>query len=284
MLERERMEEGHLADVATIFLTNRECPWKCVMCDLWRNTAPAVKRSIPTQIAVALQELNPVTQPEVLKLYNSGSFFDVGAIPKSDWKAIAHLCRNFQRAIVECHPRLVNERVLEFASMIGCNLEVAIGLETCHPEALVKINKRITVPDFQTATTFLRNNGISVRTFLLVGVPFIAEHEQVIWIDRSIDTAFNAGANVVSLIPTRTGNGALDQLRTLGEFHEPTIQALESAQELALLKNAGLVFTDTWDAERFCRCEQCAPARIDRLIQMNHSQQVIPRVECACGN
>ena len=24
--------------VATIFLTNRECPWRCLMCDLWKNT------------------------------------------------------------------------------------------------------------------------------------------------------------------------------------------------------------------------------------------------------
>ena len=85
---------------------------------------------------------------------------------------------------------------------------------------------------------------------------------QDIWIDRSIDTAFNAGANIVSLIPTRAGNGALDQLRTFGEFHEPTIQELESAQECALHKNSGLAFADTWDAERFCPCKECAPARI----------------------
>ncbi|MGZ8900263.1 MAG: hypothetical protein ACXW3Z_09225, partial [Limisphaerales bacterium] len=52
LLERERMEDSRIAEVATIFLTNRECPWKCVMCDLWRNTAPAAKRSIPIQIAV----------------------------------------------------------------------------------------------------------------------------------------------------------------------------------------------------------------------------------------
>ena len=25
-------------DVATVFLTGRECPWRCVMCDLWRHT------------------------------------------------------------------------------------------------------------------------------------------------------------------------------------------------------------------------------------------------------
>ena len=29
---------GTVVDVATVFLTGRECPWRCVMCDLWRHT------------------------------------------------------------------------------------------------------------------------------------------------------------------------------------------------------------------------------------------------------
>jgi radical SAM enzyme (TIGR01210 family) len=284
LIERERMEDGRIADVATIFLTNRECPWKCVMCDLWRNTSPVAEGSIPKQIEAALQQLNYARQPEVLKLYNSGSFFDAGAIPKSDWLSIAKLCRGFDRVIVECHPRLVNGAVLEFAGMIDGILEVAMGLETCHPDALEKINKRITVEHFRSAADFLRANGMSVRTFLLVGVPFIAEHEQATWCERSINTAFDAGTNVVSLIPTRLGNGALDELRALGNFREPRFEELEAAQEFGLRRNAGRVFADTWDAERFGQCERCASSRIQRLNRMNLSQEIIPRVECVCAS
>ena len=29
---------GGCVDVATLFLTNRECPFRCLMCDLWKNT------------------------------------------------------------------------------------------------------------------------------------------------------------------------------------------------------------------------------------------------------
>ncbi len=36
--EDERSREGAIVPVNTIFLTNRECPWHCVMCDLWKNT------------------------------------------------------------------------------------------------------------------------------------------------------------------------------------------------------------------------------------------------------
>ena len=38
LVEPEHGPDGHAALVTTVFLTNRECPWRCLMCDLWRNT------------------------------------------------------------------------------------------------------------------------------------------------------------------------------------------------------------------------------------------------------
>ena len=280
-IERERMEDGLIADVATIFLTNRECPWKCVMCDLWRNTTSAPPGSIPKQIERALAELD--AKASVLKLYNSGSFFDEGAIPRSDWPEIARLCAPFEHVIVECHPTLIDQRLLDLAEMLSGTLEVAMGLETAHPEALEKINKRITVSDFARAAKFLRENLIAVRTFLLLGVPFIRPIEQNHWIERSIDFAFSAGSNVVALIPTRTGNGAMDELMSRGDLAEPRIQDLESALEYGLRLKAGRVFADTWDIERFTACRECAADRIARLDRMNLSQALEPRVECHCA-
>ena len=282
LLERERMEDGTVAPVATIFLTNRECPWTCVMCDLWRNTAPALPGSIPQQMDYALRHL-PAGNSTVLKLYNSGSFFDPGAIPTSDWPQIAKLAQPFHRVIVECHPRLVNRSVLDFAALLSGSLEVALGLETCHPRALEKLNKRITLADYQSAAALLRANNISVRTFLLAGVPFIRDHEQEYWIHQSIHEAFAAGSNVVSLIPTRLGNGALDNLAITADFREPRLAELEAAHEFGLERRAGRVFADTWNLARFSNCDLCASARRERLDRMNLSQQVEPRVECSCA-
>src|SRR5437870_4659618 len=106
MVEDERAESGEVVAVATVFLTNRECPWRCLMCDLWRNTVleTVPPGAIPAQIDYALAHLPAARQ---LKLYNSGSFFDQGAIPSSDYAAIADRARRFDRVIVECHPALV---------------------------------------------------------------------------------------------------------------------------------------------------------------------------------
>ncbi|HZJ33558.1 MAG TPA: hypothetical protein VFD21_18430, partial [Vicinamibacterales bacterium] len=37
-VEEELDANGVLSPTAVILLTNRECPFRCVFCDLWRNT------------------------------------------------------------------------------------------------------------------------------------------------------------------------------------------------------------------------------------------------------
>src|SRR6185503_2872464 len=84
LVEQERSESGEEVVVATVFLTNRECPWRCLMCDLWKNTLtePVAPGAIPRQIDEALSRLMArEPPPRQIKLYNSGSFFDAGAIP-----------------------------------------------------------------------------------------------------------------------------------------------------------------------------------------------------------
>ena len=184
--------------------------------------------------------------------------------------------------IVECHPRLISPEVLDFADMLTGSLEIAMGLETAHASALKMINKRITVDDFRRSTAFLRANTISVRAFLLVGVPFIAPQDQEHWLRRSIEFAFDSGSDVVSLIPTRRGNGALDRLEEIGEFQEPALRELESAQQFGIGLGRGRIFADTWEIERFSRCPKCFGARVNRLAAMNLTQKILRPVECCC--
>ena len=107
-VEDEVSASGVVAPVATVFLTNRECPWRCLMCDLWQNTLPGdtAPGAIPEQIRRALSAL-PMARS--IKLYNAGSFFDPKAIPAQDDEEIARLVEPFERVIVESHPALVAE-------------------------------------------------------------------------------------------------------------------------------------------------------------------------------
>ena len=62
MVETEADDDGGAVEVATVFLTNRECPWRCLMCDLWRNTLEETvpEGAIAAQIRYALERLPPM--------------------------------------------------------------------------------------------------------------------------------------------------------------------------------------------------------------------------------
>jgi radical SAM enzyme (TIGR01210 family) len=275
LVEPEPATDGRLVDVATLFLTNRECPFRCLMCDLWKNTLPesVAPGQIPEQIRWALAQL-PAAQH--LKLYNAGSFFDPRAIPPEDYAAIARLADPFERVIVECHPRLVGSRCWKFRGLLADRicLEVALGLETAHPEVLARLNKGMTTDDFVGAVRVLRAEGVAVRAFILVRPPFLSENEGLEWAKRSLDFAFASGVECCSLIPTRDGNGAMEELARLGHFAPPTLDSLEAAMEYGLALRAGRVFLDLWDIGKISPDAPNRADRVARLARMNLSQRL----------
>ncbi|WP_446745911.1 radical SAM protein [Silvibacterium acidisoli] len=283
-VENERSISGDLLSVATIFLTNRECPWRCAMCDLWRNTLTETVPigAIPQQIDYALARLAPARQ---IKLYNSGSFFDLRAIPEEDYPAIAERSSQFERTIVECHPALIGDRCLRFRDLLKNPFEIALGLETSHPEVLEKLNKRITLDLFARAAEFLRRNAIDLRVFILVQPPFLPKVEALDWAMRSMDFAFDCGATAITLIPTRGGNGAMERFAETGSFTPPELKTLEAAAEYGIRQQRGRIFADTWDLRtRTNACLMCLERRIARLELQNLSQCIEARVECStCG-
>jgi radical SAM enzyme (TIGR01210 family) len=284
LIEEERSSTGEIVPMATVFLTNRECPWRCLMCDLWKNTLTesVPVGAIPKQIDYALSELaGTESTPRQIKLYNSGSFFDPRAIPPEDYPAIVERIKRFERVIVECHPSLVNDRILQFRDRLGTHLEIAMGLETVHPEVLPRLNKRMTMEQFAAAAHFLKTHGISLRAFVLVKPPFLDDSEALLWAKRSVDFAFDCSATVVSLIPTRPGNGALEVLAAANEFTPPRLETLEAAVEYGIGLGRGRVFGDLWDLEQFSKCPACLSERHRRLTRMNHRQVVEQAVPCS---
>lgn len=279
MVEKERLTDGSLADVATIFLTNKECPFCCLMCDLWKNTTDETVPlgSIPGQIEQALHRLPAVKH---IKLYNSGNFFDPKAIPPGDYDSIIRMLQGFDTVLIENHPKLIDHKVLDFRDKLKANLQVAIGLETVHPEVLPLLNKQMTLENFRSAVQFLAKNNILARAFILLRPPFLSESEGVEWAKKSIDFAFQSGVECCVVIPTRSGNGALNYLEQAGLFHSPSITSLEQVLDYGIALNRGRVFSDVWDLEQFSDCADCFDAKKARLDEMNLNQILLPPVSC----
>lgn len=265
------------------------------MCDLWKNTTTDTvpPDAIPAQIDFAIAQckylgLTPSAEGSVpskynwqIKIYNSGSFFDHGAVPLESYRHIAERVSQFDRVIVECHPRLVSDEVLRFRDLLGTQLEIAMGLETANADVLARLNKGMSLDDFAAAAKFLTGHGVAVRAFILLRPPFMTEAEGAAWAKRSVDFAFDCGAAVSSVIPTRPGNGALDALQLRGEFSPPRLASLEEVLDYGITLDRGRVFADLWDLEGFSDCAACFQQRKERLHIINLSQQ--PRRPVTCS-
>jgi radical SAM enzyme (TIGR01210 family) len=285
--EPERTAEGRVEDVAAVFVTNRECPFRCLVCDLWKHTtrqrAPAA--AVAAQLEWALERLPRA--PHV-KLYNSGSFFDAQAIPHSEWPRIAELVRGRKTLIVECHPRLVDARCAEFAALIApVKLQVAMGLETVDPVVLPRLKESMTLEDFERAAHFLVECGVDVRAFVLLGPPGHRGAKAVSWAQRSVEYALSHGVECCAVIPVRSGNGIVEELERRGVYARPTLSQLHAVLvhglELTARARGGRVFADLWDIERFYDCARCGDARAAALRRMNLSQQPAALVDCRCS-
>lgn len=277
-VEPEHSSSGLVEDVATVFLTNKECPFRCLMCDLWKNTTDTAVApgAIPAQIRWALDRLTPAKH---IKLYNSGNFFDPQAIPVQDYRSIAEIVSSFETVVVESHPRMVGRRCLEFNEMLPTSLQVAMGLETVHPEVLPRLNKRMTLDDFAKAAGLLRAHDIDTRAFILLRPPFLSEAEGVCWAKRSLDFAFDVGVECCTIIPTRGGNGALESLAERGLFEPPTLDSLEEVLLYGVELGRGRVFADLWDVEKPSHQGSERNAVIERLRRINLAQRSEPGVK-----
>lgn len=284
--EPERTGADQVGSALTVFVAGAECRFACVFCDLWRRTleGPTPSGAVPAQVRAALEDAGPIMGGATIKLYNASSFFDRRAVPPEDDTVLAGLLDRFDRVVVECHPRLVGRRAYQLAERLRGRLEVALGLETVHPLALSRLNKQMTLADFDRAAATLVARGIAVRAFVLVGAPFVPPEEAVEWAVRTARHAAGQGASHVTLIPARGGNGAMEALARTGGFVSPTLVALEDALDASLDLPGVVVTADLWDLDRFSPCPDCAGPRAERLRRLNLTGRAEPRLDCGrCG-
>lgn len=279
LLETERRPRGRTERALTVFLAGAECPFTCSFCDLWKFTidGPTPPGALTTQLEGAIAGI----KADRLKLYNASNFFDPRAVPSEDVEGIAKIAASFASLTVESHASTIGPRAVEFARKIPGRLEVAMGLETIHPGAASKLNKKLDLDRFDRAATFLCENDIDLRVFVLLGVPHVPFTESVEWTVKTVNYAAARGASVVSVIPVRRGNGEMERLERIGEFVAPTLSQLESAVGRCRDLTGAVVTADLWDVENLPACDACSAERIARLERQNLTGIFEERIACS---
>ena len=285
LVEEERRPNGKIERTLTAFLAGAECPFTCSFCDLWRWTidGPTPPGALTRQLESVLQTVDGAV-PNRLKIYNASNFFDQRAVPPEDVLGIVTLAAPFAAVTVESHANTIGPRALAFARQISGRLEVAVGLETIHPVASAELNKRLDLAQFDSAAHLLRENGVDLRVFVILGAPHVPAQESVAWTVRTVEYAVERGASVVSIIPVRGGNGEMERLEALGQFTPPMLLQLEEALDASLQFTSAVVTADLWDVERLPGCEDCRSERIARLRRVNLTGRAESQISCIkCG-
>ncbi len=218
------------------------------MCDLWVHTLdyPTPPGHTSEQIKYAQLAL---AKTEQIKLYNSGNFFDRRAIPKSELPEIASLVQDYRTVVVENHPKINLKAAPPFSEIIEGRLEIAMGLESIHPELFAFLNKGMILNDYIEASRFLKAADIDIRSFILIGLPFLTVEENIEWTIRSLKFAFDNGASVCSVIPLRKDRGILKDLQMNYTIPEISNEMLEYVLDEGLSMSDGRCFVDLWDIE-----------------------------------
>jgi len=284
LIEDERRPGGTTERALTVFLAGAECPYTCTFCDLWKWTidGPTPPGALTAQLESILHaQADPLA--DRLKIYNASNFFDQRAVPAEDVIGIARLAAPFAGVTVESHANTIGPRTLALARQLSGRLEVAVGLETIHPLAAERVNKRLDLGRFDWAARFLAENRIDLRVFVLLGAPYVPAGESVAWTVRAVEYAVERGAAMASIIPVRGGNGEIERLEALGYFTRPTLSQLEDALDGCLQFTDTVVTADLWDVNRLIACGHCAAQRTERLRLVNATGRAQTRIACtAC--
>ena len=224
-----------------LILRTRGCSWSyhsgCSMCGYWDDTNPDIgKEELKKQVESFLKDF---PNGEVLKIFTSGSFFDSIEIdPALQFEIIEMVLRGYANIIVESRPEYIGKVIGELKRFEG-KLQVSIGLESTNPSILKdSVNKNYDFDDFKMAASRLRENGITVRTYLLLKPPFITENEAIL---DAVKSAKDLApySDFISINPMNIQRGTLvERMYKQGSYRPPWLWSIVTV--LQSLRDVGV--------------------------------------------
>lgn len=230
---------GHRERSMVLVLRTGGCFWfrhsGCSMCGYYNDTNPnpVSYENIMKQIEKAKLKYN---HEKIVKIYNSGSFFDRNEIPMEAQKKIIESF-DAERIIVETRPEFINEKTMNEFEKYKNKIMVAIGLESSNDDVLKNsINKGFTKNEYERAAKFLLEHGFKIKTYILLKPPFLTEKEAIEDAIESIEYA-SQFSEIVSLNPINIQNNTLvEYLWKNGYYRSPwlwsVVEVLEKTAHL----------------------------------------------------
>ena len=246
-IKEDRLLNGKGKEL-TIILKTRGCSWAlgeeggCAMCGYIKDSACRTVKdsSIISQFDHALAqskaEIESDSKNYIVKIFNSGSFFDEEEVSPHVRK---HICsklseiKKVKEVVVESRVEYLDKEILkEFNNNLGPKyLEIGIGLETVDDFIRnVYINKGLQFKDFQSKVQILNKLDIGIRAYLLFKPPFLNEQAAIDDCIQSIQTLKKMKIDTISINPVNIQSGSyVEYLWRRGFYRAPWFYSLFEA-------------------------------------------------------
>lgn len=167
-----------------------------------------------------------------VKIFTSGSFLDEGEIPNSVALRLLTIIKERigdVEILIESRPEYINNEILSEFSKRAERLNIAVGLETSND--LIRnyiIGKRFSYSLFRRSAIKIIDNGIKLKTYLLMKPPFLTEAFALDDMKSSIQRlAEDFHGSCVSVNPMNIQkNTPLERLYKKGLYRPPFLWSL----------------------------------------------------------
>lgn len=200
----------------TIMLPAAGCAWAkakdggCHMCGFAKGASNiSGGKSLASDELLKYFKINEThvasSNPEIIAIYNGGSFFNPLEICLAGQMEIFREIANhptIKKVFVESRPEYIDEENIKILlKMLGDKkLAVGLGLECASDEIRAKsINKGFTKKMYEAAVATLKKLGVSITTYVFVKPLFLSEKEAIEEAIRTVKYAFTSGSDEVAL-------------------------------------------------------------------------------------
>jgi len=209
----------------TIILRTKGCSWAlsdsggCSMCGYINDSSlnQLTDENLMNQVDYAFQlsEIKVKKDNYILKIFNSGSFFDDSEISEEVRNYVYQKVQdydNIKEFVIESRvEHITKNKIASLKEQLNDKyIELAFGLETVDDYIRnVYINKGMLYEDFKEVVGTSKNIGIGIRTYLLFKPPFLNEQGAIDDCVKSIITLNNLGVDTISINPLNIQKGTL---------------------------------------------------------------------------
>jgi len=238
----------------TIILRTKGCSWAlsdsggCSMCGYIgdSNIDPVDPEQIIQQFDYAMErkenEIKSSKDDFVLKIFNSGSFFDDDEISENVRAHIYDKIKTFNKIreiVVESRVEYLTKNKLEAMqkALKDKYVEIAIGLESVDDHIRNSyINKGLLFNDFLEAVALCKKLNLGVRVYLLFKPPFLNEQAAIDDCINSVSALINLQVNTISINPINIQKGSyIEYLWYQNRYRPPWFYSLIKALRKILL-------------------------------------------------